>query len=200
MPESRLSGMEKKSPETPLPETAIILVPPVALVPSQWMPHVLGVNPDLVGTAGNGSRLNQGRRGKALYALEFRERRLAITSHANHAFTALQHVFFQRRIDPLPGKSPLTGEQRDIDLADLIVPELLMQRFERAAFLGDQQTTVSLPVQPMHQFEMPGVRSQSPQRLDDAMRKSTAPVHGHPGGLVEDQKVVVFENDARLNP
>jgi hypothetical protein len=80
----------------------------------------------------------------------------------------------------------------------LALAKLVLQRLESAFLLGNQQQAARFPVQPVHQFQQPGLRPSLSQLLDDAKAHATATMHRHTGRFVDGQKGVVLEHQRKV--
>jgi hypothetical protein len=70
--------------------------------------------------------------------------------------------------------------------------KLVLQRHQGRALLGDQQQARGLLVEPVHEFEELRRRARLAQLLDDAEADAAAAMHGHAGGLVDGDQVLVL--------
>ena len=70
--------------------------------------------------------------------------------------------------------------------------------FQRAALFGDQQNAAGFAVEPVHQFQKGQLWARHAQLFDDAETHPRAAVHGHAGGLVQHQQMLVFVNHSEI--
>ncbi len=101
----------------------------------------------------------------------------------------------QRHVDHLAAGRPAPDHQRGVHLDGATLAELVLQRGQRAALLGQQQHARGLLVEPVHELEEPRLRPSAPQLLDDAEAHARTAVNRHPGGLVDRQQVFVLVQD-----
>ena len=70
----------------------------------------------------------------------------------------------------------------------------LVQRDKRRALLREQEHAGCVPVEPVHELQVPGLRAHGAQRLDHAVRHAAAAVHRDARRLVDGEDPVVFED------
>ena len=170
----------------------------IFVVARHGVADVLGMDADLVGTAGRNAHLAIGLPAPALQYLEVAQRGFAGGMHLHMPLAALAQTDKQRRVDRHHPVGHAPGQQRQVTLGDATV--LAHQRLhfsQRRTFLGDDQQARSVAVQPVHQFQrVPGPRGA--QGLDRAKGNAAAAMAGHAGGLVQGQQPCVLEHDRRI--
>ena len=108
----------------------------------------------------------------------------------------------QRDVDDLEPRRPGPEHKRGVGLADHLRArmraQLILQCDQGRALLRDQQQAGGFLVEPVHEFEELRLRAGAAQLLDHAEGHAAAAMHGHAGGLVDRQQVIVFEHDREL--
>ena len=79
-------------------------------------------------------------------------------------------------------------------LVTLLVADRRLQAGQARPASWQDQHAAGVAIQPMHQLQVL-VRPRRAHQLDRAVADAAAAVAGHAGGLVDDQKVLVLEND-----
>ena len=125
--------------------------------------------------------------------MEPRQGFLAGLIDPDEALAALQLVFPQRRRDGTRSTLPGTPHQRQVSLVHGTRAQLLMQGAQCAAPLGDNQATRGIPVKPVNQFKVMGIRAHGAQRLDDTVTDAAAAMNRNAGGFVDHQDVGIFK-------
>ena len=93
---------------------------------------------------------------------------------------------------------PIALHQREVALVELAEPNLLMQRSECAALLGQHQDAGSLTVETMHQLQKAQRRPSRTQLLDHAVAHPRATVNRDAGRFVDNQQRLIFKQDRKL--
>ena len=157
---------------------------------------MLKMDTNLMGSSGEGLRLNQGNRAEARevtvqQTADPRHGRLPIGRDRHHALTIATDTLAQRGLDqgrgPILALRPSARHDRKVALAHVTVSQLPMEVEQRGARLGQQQKAGGVTVEPMNEFERLGWSNLS-KRLDHPQRNAAATMHGQPGGLVNRQQ------------
>ena len=166
------------------------------------MPGAGQMHADLVRAPGLDGDVQQRCVPEGLHHLHQRDRSPAVGMVVRHRADVPLAVrtdrLVQRDIDHLETRRPGPPHQRGVDLARLTLAELVLQRRERRALLGQQQDARRLLVQPVHQLQEARLRARPAQLLDDAKAHAAAAMHRDTGRLVDGQQVLVLEQDGEL--
>src|SRR5262252_1687043 len=92
---------------------------------------------------------------------------------------------------------PCSAHERKVTLVDLPFPHLLLEADESASRLREQKDARGLAIEAMREFEERLVRTRHANLLDDAECQAAAAMNRGPCGLVDDEKMLVFEQDRR---
>ena len=109
-----------------------------------------------------------------------------------------QQILEQRLIQHLFVGGPLTGHHREVSFACFTLPELILQVGQGASFLGNQQDTAGVPVQPVDQLQKLGLGPCHAQLLNDAKTDTRAAMHGNARGLVDGNQPIIFQQDREI--
>ena len=155
------------------------------------------VHTDLVRAPGLDRDFEQGAVGKLLADLHQADRahavRVVTAHHLDAALAVRQQVLVQRHINHFQSRRPAPQHQGQVGLTSLAFAELILQMFERAALLGDQQNARRLPVQAVHQFQKAGLWPCHAQLFNHAKADAAAAMDGDAGRFVDRKKGLVFQ-------
>ena len=117
---------------------------------------------NLVGPAGEGRTLQQAELAVGPGQAHPGLRRLAFSADDNVALAALAMRDQQWPVDEQFAELPVANHQRQVILFDDALPEFLVQRAQRAALLRNNEAARGLPVEPVHEGQVPEVRPRGP--------------------------------------
>ena len=160
------------------------------------------VHADLVRAAGLQRNVQQREAAMRLRRPDQRDRAPAVRvrgrDHLHVAFAGGVQRLVQRLVDDLQVLRPGAADECLVVLAGVAGAELVLQRHQRAALLGQQQHARGFLVEPVHELQEAGVGTRLAQLLDHARADAAAAMHGHAGRLVDGQQVLVLEQDGEL--
>mmetsp|Transcript_45465 Transcript_45465/g.107315 ORF Transcript_45465/g.107315 Transcript_45465/m.107315 type:complete len:369 (+) Transcript_45465:1988-3094(+) len=186
----------------PARQLAVLLEVAVLRVANDGVAGLLKVDADLVGAAGLDGHVQQAELRRPLHDLDEADRALGLVlirrTRPHPALAVAADELHQRHVDDLELGRPVAPDERGIGLAGLALTQLVLQRRQRAALLGDHQQARGFLVQPVHQFQELGGRPRAAQGLDDAVADAGTAMHRDAGRLVDDQKMLVLEHDRKL--
>ena len=117
-----------------------------------------------------------------------------------HAFGIYRDAPFAGAVDELRQRQPhvlaivdpVSGDEQQIALLDMAFAQLLMQRLQGAACLGQHQDARGSPVEPVREFEKGLLGPRRTRAFDHSVEHATAAVRRDAGRLVDDDEIIVF--------
>ncbi len=161
------------------------------------------MHPDLMGAAGFYSALDQCAQARLRQLGVGQPRdpgqsRGAVGLHRDPPLPLAGQIALQRVVQRARAQRPSADDDGPIALVDLPFAEPPLQIDQCRPLPGNQQHARGFAVEPVHQFQRARLRSRRPQLLDNTAGHTAATMHGHAGGLVDDQQVVVLVQDWKL--
>ena len=216
MVQAQSPGVQKHPPTTLARQFTIEFEFAVFVVAQNRVTGAGQVHPDLVRAAGLDGDLQQ--RGALRTAGQNRnppghahqcERLLTVRifwrGHAHAPLAIGQQEFVQGCVQPGQPCRPVTADQRQIGLAGLARPELILQLLQCTFLFGNQQQAAGFAVEPVHQFEQAGGGPAAAQLFDHAETHAAANILGRQSVLrvvrfLKKDPVFAFLKIERLQP
>ena len=188
--------MQEQPPETRCPQPEVEVPVAVLPVPGDRMAERRAVDADLVGAARMRKDLRQGHPGAHRDPREVGHRFAPCFGDPHHPFASGQTAAFERQVHPpAAGLPPRSPEQRHVPLVEGSPAQRFVEGAERAPALGDDEAAGGVPVEPVRELEIPGLRPGGPQQLDRPVRDPAPAVDREAGRLVQNEQPLVLVED-----
>ena len=166
---------------------------PVLVVTEDGKSQVRQVHPNLMRSPSLELRLQEGEPVESCLQLKDAVGLGAfVRVHENAPLPPANRPLCQCQTNVLAFVDPVAHNQRPVAFFHLAGAQLLVQSHQAASGFGQQQHPGRLPVQAMPERKKGLVGTRRAHAFDDAKGNSAAPVGGHSGRLVQDQKMLIF--------
>ena len=193
--ESDRLGMQEQPLEAGAPGGGVSRLIAVALVPQDRVAGMREMHADLMRASGFRAALQEARNPIGAGQPYARCGRLARIADDDVALATAAVTHFQRGADRLVAELPISRRQREVVLPDPTLAKAGVELAQRAAPLGEHQTTGGLAVEPVNEPEIAQIGPGAPQEFDDAEAQAAAAMDRQTAGLVDDEQPFVLVDD-----